>query len=156
MSDKTNWRKVVRKDGPYLTVWDIEGKTPLSATVERISEMNVTSFVCEEGSNMMFVHFKNGKKPLGMCSTNCAIMEMATGSPNIEDWIGKRVTLRTANCKGDDCIRLDIPAGKKVPKRYPRFNYTDKPKPSALAQPTEPALTTQQPAPADAGIDELL
>ena len=138
MSEKTNWRKVVRKDGPHLSVWDIEGKSPAAVTIERTSEQNVTSFVCEDGSNMLFVHFKGAKKALGLCATNCYILEMITGSENIEDWIGKRVTLRTANCKGDDCIRFDIPAGKKVPKRYPKFRYTDKPK-QATAQPTEPA-----------------
>jgi hypothetical protein len=64
------------------------------------------------------------KKALGLCATNAAIVEMAHG-PYIEAWPGKQITLRTAVCKGEDCIRLDVPAGKKVPRRYPRFSYSD-------------------------------
>ena len=138
MSEKTHWRKVVSKDSPHLTVWDIEGKSPVTVTIEKTSTQDVKSFICEAGSDMLFLHFKGAKKALGMCATNCAILEMVHGSANIEDWIGKKITLRTAVCKGEDCIRLDVPTGKKVPRRYPRFNYTDKPK-QATPQPTEPA-----------------
>ena len=120
----THWRKLVSKDSPHLTVWDIQGKTPLQVTVEKIDSQNVVSYICEAGSDMMFLHFRGGRKALGMCATNCAIMEMHHG-PHIEGWAGKTVTLRAARCKGEDCIRIDVPAGAKVPRRYPKFNYTD-------------------------------
>ena len=140
MSEKTHWRKVVSKDNPHLTVWDIDGKTPLKVTIERTDTEGVKSFVSETETDMLFLHFRGGKKALGMCATNCAILEMATGSAAIEDWIGKKATLRTAVCKGDECIRLDVPAGKKVPRRYPRFRYTDKPKRPEQPKPeTKPA-----------------
>ena len=124
---KTHWRKLVSKDSPHLTVYDIDGKTPLAVTIERVGSEQVKSFICEEGSDMLFLYFKGAKKALGMCATNCAIVEMQYG-PNVEDWAGNQVTLRAAVCKGEDCIRLDVPSGRKVPRRYPRFNYTDKAK----------------------------
>ena len=131
---KTHWRKLVSKDNPHLTVWDVEGFTPLDVVIEKTGTEQVTSFVCEEGSAMLFLYFKGKKKALGLCATNAAIVEMVTGSSAVEDWIGKRVTLRSAVCKGEDCIRLDVPAGKKVPRRYPRFSYTDTPKQQQAAQ----------------------
>lgn len=123
----THWRKLVSKDSPHLTVWDIEGKTPLEVTIEKTATANVQSFVCETGSDMLFLHFKGAKKALGMCATNCAIVEMMHGAA-IEGWVGKKITLRAAVCKGEDCIRVDVPQGARVPRRYPRFTYSDKPK----------------------------
>jgi hypothetical protein len=141
---KTHWRKLVNKDGPHLTVWDIQGHSPLACTIERTGSEQVTSFVCEAGSSMLFLYLKGAKKALGMCATNCAILEMLHG-PYPEDWVGKRIVLRAANCKGEDCIRLDVPTGKRVPKRYPRFTYTDQPKQTA---PTPPApLADEQETP---------
>lgn len=134
MDAKTHWRKLVSKDSPHLTVWDIEGKTPLEVTVERQGSENVVSFVCEEGSDMLFLHFRGGKKALGMCATNCYIAELVTGSPYPAEWVGRKLTLRAATCLGENCIRLDVPAGKKVPRRYPAFRYTDKPRPVAAAE----------------------
>ena len=122
----THWRKIVSKDAKHLNVWDIEGASPVTVTIERTASEVVHGEDGEE-KTMLFVYFKGGKKGLGLSVTNAILIEAQHGA-EIEGWIGKQVTLRTATCRGEDCVRLDAPRGFRFPKRIPKFTYTDKPK----------------------------
>ena len=119
----THWRKVVSKDSPHLNVWDIEGHSPLSVTIESWAPEQVHD---EEGreKTMLFLTFRGGKKALGVNVTNAHLIAQQHG-PDVDGWIGKKITLRCATCRGEPCIRVAIPAGTKMPKRLPRFTYTD-------------------------------
>lgn len=124
----THWRKLVSKDNPNLTVWDIEGKTPLAATIESTETKSVHAMGDgDEGEGvkeMLFLRFKGAKKALCLCATNASIIEQWHG-PHVEGWVGKTITLRTAVCKREPCIRIDMRDGCRLNRRFPRFSYTD-------------------------------
>lgn len=149
----THWRKIVSKDSPHLNVWDIDGKSPVDATMESTFSEGVRSGEADDIKTMLFVRFKGGKKPFGVNVTNCKIIEAMHG-PNIEEWVGKRVTLRTARCKGEPCIRINAPAGMKFGRNIPKFTYTDKPRPAGQqAAAAPPAEDPPDPAPDGEGLD---
>jgi hypothetical protein len=135
-----HWRKLVNKDSPYLTVWDIEGRTPLPVTIEGHAFHKVHAIGADNDEDaqvdMLFLRFKGGKKELGVKVTNCTIIERVLGTPRPDEWVGKTITLRTAECRGEPCIRVDTPPGTKLPKLIPRFRYTDSPaaKPATAEQ----------------------
>jgi hypothetical protein len=84
-----------------------------------------------EKGEMLFIAFtKDGKplgKKLGLCATNGFLIEAVTGESDPDNWEGKEITLRIANLErsGENCIRVDAPAGTKMPKRYWKFKYID-------------------------------
>jgi hypothetical protein len=143
---KQHWRKLVNKDSPHLTVWDIDGKSPVRVTIDGFGYKSVHSMKAgtEDGSteDMLFLRFRGAKKELGVKTTNCVLIEKALGTPYPADWIGKTITLRTALCRGEPCIRVDAPAGTKLPKLVPRFQYTDRQPSAADARPA-PARPVQ-------------
>lgn len=119
----THWRTKVSKDNPNLHFWDIEGKSPLDVEISAVEDGEVSD---ENGDikGMMFIAFKGGKKKFGCNVTNATIIEQLHGK-DIEGWVGKKVTLRTATCKGNECIRIDVPKGTRLGRNIPKFNYTD-------------------------------
>jgi hypothetical protein len=123
----THWRRLACADSPFLHVWDVDGRTPLTVTIEKAGPCSYKGDAAtgEEDTPGLAVWFKGGKKPLGVKATNGQIIEAMHGK-DIEGWAGKPVTIRTATCMGEPCIRLDAPAGTKFGKRVPKFQYTDK------------------------------
>jgi hypothetical protein len=129
----SHWRNSVSKDNPHLHWWDIEGKTPLTVTVDRHERRDPEPDHADEGDEdhpkskpiRLWLWFKGGKKDLGMNVTNCTIMEAHHGGEP-SNWHGKAVTLRIAVCRREKCIRLDAPAGMKFGRNIVRFRYTDK------------------------------
>jgi len=124
----THWRKMVSQDNPHLHHWDIEEVSPAQVTIESHSMDTVHN---DDGADksMFFLHFKGGKKPLGINAVNGIIISALHGT-DIEGWIGKKITLRTARLtggprKGDDCIRVATPDGLKLPGNCHKFRYTD-------------------------------
>jgi hypothetical protein len=93
---------------------------------------------------MLFLRFRGAKKELGVKTTNCVLIEKALGTPYPADWIGKTITLRTALCRGEPCIRVDAPAGTKLPKLVPRFQYTDK-APTGAPPEQQPVVSDDDP-----------
>jgi len=135
-----HWRKVVSKDSKHLSHWDLEGVSPLKVAISAMDEGEVYSQ--EDGTGvMLFAHFKGAKKALGLCATNCAIIEAITGTSDYTKWVGAKVTLRCAECKGTLCVRIESPQGHKLDRRYPKFRYTD-----SAASRGKPANATPPPA----------
>jgi len=127
-----HWRTIVSQDNPNLHHWDIMEHSPVEVTVESWHKRTIRNEDGDEDT-MLFIKFKGAKKPLGLNVTNCLIIEAIAGSPEPEKWIGKKLTLRTANCRGKDCIRVEGPKGLRMPKNCPKFTYTDKPRTSGEA-----------------------
>ena len=130
MAQGTHWRKAINKDSPHLSVWDIDGRSPFVVTIEGYSYKKVHSMkgATEDAEeDMLFLRFKGAKKELGIKTSNSCIIAAVVGTPYIEQWIGKKITLRTAECRGEPCIRVDAPSGFRFPKLVPRFKYTDTP-----------------------------
>jgi hypothetical protein len=105
----------------------VEGRTPLTVTIDRAGPCAYKGGDQDDGTDTpgLALWFKGGKKPLGIKVTNGQIIEAMHGK-DVEEWAGKTVTIRTAVCGGEPCIRLDAPAGMKFGKRIPKFTYTDK------------------------------
>jgi hypothetical protein len=149
----THWKKTVKKDSPYLGEWDIEGKSPLTLTIESVTEETAKS---ERGeTTVLCVHFRGAKKGMILNSTNATILERQAGTPDREKWVGHKITLRRATCynrtEGVDetCIRFDKGEVKTLPKRMPKFTYIDAfpatPKQDvASVEKIEPATTPAQ------------
>jgi len=122
-----HWRKLVSKDNPHLHSWDIEDVSPATVTIESHSMEDVHG---DDGDKaMLFLHFKGGKKPLGINAVNGTIIEAHHGS-DADKWIGKTITLRTATLTSGpladtDCIRVAMPDGMKLPGNCHKFRWTD-------------------------------
>ena len=129
-----HWRKVQSKDSTHLNHWDLEGNSPINLT---ISEMDAGEVYNQEKGQgvMLFAHFKGAQKALGLCATNCAIIEAIAGTSDYAKWPGTTITLRTATCNGDPCVRVQTEKGAKLPRRYPKFDYADKAKPQQATKP---------------------
>ena len=118
----THWRKLVSKDSPHLNVWDIQGHTPLTVEIESFKSEIVHG---EDGDkSMMFLTFKGAKKALGCNVTNATLIAAQHGN-DVEQWTGKKIVLRCAVCRGEECVRVDVPQGTKLGKKIPKFRYTD-------------------------------
>jgi len=121
----SHWRKHVDADSEFLKFHDIEDKSPIEVEIEKFSDEEVYEPNEKVKGKMLFISFKGASKRLGINHTNGFLIEAATGEKNVEGWVGKKITLRTAVCKSEECIRVDAPKGTKIPARYPRFEYTD-------------------------------
>ena len=121
----SDWRKDVKQDSPFLYYFDIEGKTPVEVVIDGWE--SAEAYCPGKGKEGMLwcLKFRGSKsgKMLGVNITNGNLIESLHGSDK-DKWIGKAITLRVAECKGEKCIRIHAP-GAKLPVQCPRFKYLD-------------------------------
>lgn len=103
----THWKKTT--DRNYLGEWDLPEKKDLVLTIK--SYKKDESIETPNGTEKKFVvWFEEAEKPMILNTTNKSRIAAATGSPYIEDWVGKQVSLYRDKVKafGDihDCIRI--------------------------------------------------
>lgn len=128
----THWRQEAKKDSKMLYHYDIAEKSPVKVTIESTFMDEVKT--SEGEKSLFFLKFKGAKKALGCNITNGELIEQTFGSPHKEEWIGKEIILRTAKCRGDECIRVATPQGFKKPKACPTWQYTDNVKKEEVAK----------------------
>ena len=126
----TDWRKDVKKDSPFLYYWDIEGKSPVTVTIEGWDHKEAYCPGKGEKGVLWCLKFRNAGKVLGINVTNGNLIEHLHGSDR-DKWPGKQITLRVAECAGEKCIRIHAP-GARLPAQCKRFKYID-PEPKAGA-----------------------
>jgi len=104
---KTHWRK---QDNPnYLGAYSLmDGETKeLTVTIEKVTTEEVKN---ERGSETCRFAYLKGQKPMILNTTNSRAIEKIYGTPYIEDWKGKSITLYVAKVKafGDEieCLRI--------------------------------------------------
>lgn len=127
----TDWRKEVKNDSEFLYYFDIEGKSPVTVTIEGyVSAKAYCPGKSKDGekTNLWCLKFKGAVKMLGINVTNGNLIEHLHGS-DIEGWVGKKITLRVAELtggrdRGTKCIRVDAP-GAQLPKQCTKFKYLD-------------------------------
>ena len=119
-----HWKKKVCSDAGFLHHWHIDGSSPVTVT---IAEVGFRTAHSQDGTKELFCLIIKGKEdlPFGLNVTNGEIMQALHGKDDA-DWPGKKITLRTAMCRGDECIRIDGPKGMRFSKAVPKFTYTDK------------------------------
>ena len=123
---KTHFRKI--KDPNFLGSWDLMlengsyGKLVL--TIEKAGTQEVVDHKGQKTSEAV-VNFK-GYKPMILNHTNVRAIVKATGSPYIEDWAGKPVTLYVKKVKAfgemHDALRIEPLAPKQIVKAKPKLN----------------------------------
>lgn len=121
MEKKTHWRK---QDNPnYLGAYSLlDGENKdLTVTIEKIVTEEVKN---ERGSESCRVAYLKGQKPMILNTTNSRTIEKIYGTPYIEDWAGKSITLYVAKIKafGDEieCLRIrNIKVQTKLPELLP-------------------------------------
>ena len=119
-----HWKRYVKKDSKFLSHCDITDRSPLQVKIEGVC-MQVAHNPEDHTDSELLCLKLAGEKPFGLNNTNGLIIEKTLGTPEVTEWTGKSITLRTATCRGDECIRVDAPKGIKFPAHYPFFKYTD-------------------------------
>ena len=105
--DKTHYKKL--RNPNYMGSWDLPSGKDLVVTIVAVRQEMVYNPSGNDKEQCMVAEIK-GYKPLILNSTNSKNISKAVGSPFIEDWAGKMVSLYVAKVKafGDtvDAIRV--------------------------------------------------
>lgn len=111
---KTHWKKL---DNPnYLGAYSLmDGEEKdLTLTIDKVVIEEVAT---DRGTDTCKVaYFKEDQKPMILNATNCKAISVIYGTPYIEDWSGKKITIYVARIKafGDTVEALRI--RKKKPQ----------------------------------------
>jgi len=126
---KTHWHKL---DNPnYLGAYSLLDGTDKDLTV-MIEKVVIEEVQTQRGSDPCKVAHLKGQKPMILNVTNCKTIESIYGTPYIEDWAGKKITLYVAmvNFKGDQVEALRIrsvkPAKPALTPKHPRWEGAKK------------------------------
>ena len=95
----THWKKLTNPH--YVGAHDLQPGQELTVVIESVSNEVVKMFdgkdVKEE--TCIVANLKGAKKPLILNKTNCKIISNNTGTPYIEDWVGKTITIYAAKVR---------------------------------------------------------
>lgn len=119
-----NWRKEVKRDSRFLYAFDIEGISPVEVEITGAERAEAYCPGKGERGTLWCLKFRNATKIFGVNVTNGNLIEHLHGA-DADGWVGKRITLRVAECNGERCIRVHAP-GAKLPKQCKPFQYVDK------------------------------
>lgn len=94
MSNVTHYRKVF--DSPYLSSADVV--EPVSLTISRVTQESDKSKKTKDVFNTVYfveLEIRQGEKlkPMILNATNSKMLAKIAGSPFIEEWSGKRITV---------------------------------------------------------------
>lgn len=128
---KTHWKKMVNMD--YLGTYSLEDGQDMTLTLDFVRQEVVTGNSGRK-EQCMVAHFKENVKPMILNRTNAKTITKVTGSPFIEDWNGKRITLYadTTRFGGDivECLRIRPyapPVAKQTVTEQPKQMAADNP-----------------------------
>ena len=104
--NKTHWRKLTNPN--YLGSWDFQPGEEKTVTIKDVKREAVQN---ERGSEDCTVaYFVENLKPLILNKTNAGMIAKVWGTPFIEDWPGKKITLKVKKVSafGDtvDAVRV--------------------------------------------------
>ena len=116
MENKTHWKKL---DNPnYIGAYSLmDGEVKdLTVIIEKVVTEEVKT---DRGKEICKVAYLKGQKPMILNATNSKAIQKIYGTPYIEDWKGKAITLYVAKIRafGDEieCLRIrDIKPKQKA------------------------------------------
>ena len=118
---KTHWKKMVNLD--YLGAYSLEDGQDLTLVIDYVRQEQVTGNNGKR-ENCMVAHFKGDVKPMILNRTNAKTITKVCGSPYIEDWAGRAITLYadTTRLGGDivECLRVRPYAPKQTARVEPK------------------------------------
>lgn len=91
----THWKKLTNPN--YLGSYSLEPGQDLTVEIIRVQKELVTGAGGEKEE--CIVATLNGQKPMILNKTNCKTIEKIYGTPYIEEWSGKKVTLYAEKVK---------------------------------------------------------
>lgn len=103
----THWKKLTNPD--YLGSYSLDPGQELTLTIRNVVRENVTG---PDGrkEECTVVHFKEKQKPMILNVTNAKTIQSIYGTPYIEDWVNKKITIKSEKIKafGDyvDALRI--------------------------------------------------
>jgi hypothetical protein len=110
----THWKKLTNPN--FIGAHDLQPGQQLTVTIEAISNEMVKHF---DGKNVkddqcIVAKIKGAKKPMILNKTNCRIIENNLGTPYIEDWVGKTITIYAAKVRafGETTEALRVKSNK--------------------------------------------
>ena len=114
----THWKKLTNPN--YLGAYDFEPKEERTVTIQSVAQENVKNM---DGKDELCIVAKlHNSKPVILNRTNCKTISKIYGTPNIEDWTGKKITLFVASVKafGEtvDALRIK-PTKPELPELTP-------------------------------------
>jgi len=113
---KTHWKKLQNYD--YLGAYSLTNGEDMTVTIESVSKEIVKG---DKGKEEECTVAKiKGDKPMILNRTNCKMIQKIYGTPYIEEWAGKKITLYVAKIKafGEDnleCLRIR-PSAPQLPE----------------------------------------
>lgn len=103
---KTHWKQLINPD--YLGAYSLPEGKDITVTIKEVKREIVTG-VGGKKEECTVAHIE-GNKPLILNSTNSKTIQKLYGTPYIEDWKGKQITLfsTTTKLRGEDveCLRI--------------------------------------------------
>lgn len=103
---KTHWKQLVNPD--YLGAYSLPEGKDITIKIKQVVR-EIVKGINGKSEECTVAHIE-GNKPLILNRTNCKTIQKIYGSPFIEDWAGKSITIYAAvtKLKGDDveCLRI--------------------------------------------------
>lgn len=119
--DKTHYKKL--RNPNYIGSYELmTGEAPIELNVKIASAVKEQVQNGDKKEEAMVLYLEN-QKPMIVNSTNAKAISAALGSPYIEDWVGKLITLYVAKIRafGENVDAL------RVRKEAPKFTLPDLP-----------------------------
>ena len=92
MSEKTHWKKLTSPD--YLGAYAFQPGEEKTVTIKEVKREAVFNPSGGGKEECTVAYFQEDIKPLILNSTNCKTIQKVWGTPYIEDWKNRRITLR--------------------------------------------------------------
>ena len=103
----THWKQLANYD--YLGAYSLENGKDKTVTIKKIVKELVTGHAGRK-ENCIVAYFSDEEKPMILNKTNCKTIQKIYGTPLIEEWIGKKITLyaSTTSLAGEtvECLRI--------------------------------------------------
>ena len=103
----THWKQLANYD--YLGAYSLNDKKEMTVTIKKVVQELVTVNAGRK-ENCIVAYFSDSDKPMILNKTNCKTITKLHGTPNIEEWQGKKITLfaSTASLAGEtvECLRI--------------------------------------------------
>lgn len=130
MSEKlTHWKKLINPD--YLGAYSLDKGADMTLTIKKVVRERVTGTGGKK-EECTVAYFDESVKPMIMNRTNSKTIQKLYGTPYIEEWSGKKITVYAATTKlaGEEveCLRIrpQAPGLKSIEVGSTEFNNSVK------------------------------
>ena len=124
MSERTHWKQL--QNPLYIGAYSLQPGEERIVEIDKVVKEQVKG--SDGKAEDCTVAYLKGEKPMILNATNCKILSKVYGSPYIQDWIGKSVTIYAEKIKafGDTVEALRIRSTKpplpELAPDHPKWN----------------------------------